>query len=229
MVEVEKGYEIGFLGKSTQTKYTFTGMPGAMILFDDVSLGFDATPLTGDAVSLTAKVDGNGNITLNWTKPTNIGSGDQYYVLRSTSRNGFWGTLGVNYTQLAVLPFNVLSYQDIGNATAGTEYYYMILPVNLSTSERGVSSYSIGVWTAGYLDQYDTFTLPLKLSSYKTADWYCDNIPDTVGINYYNVNTQRWNWHSTRMPVGAFDPILVMAEGYQISTSGSTKFTFIGR
>jgi hypothetical protein len=228
LVEVGKGYEIGFLGKSTQTKYTFTGMPGAMILFDDVSLGFDATPLTGDAVSLTAKVDGNGNITLNWTQPANIGSGDQYRVLRSTSRDGFWGTEGINYTQLAVLPFNVLSYQDIGNATLGTEYYYMIVPINLSTSERGVSSYSIGVLTAGYLDQYDTFALPLKLSNYQTTDWYCDKIPDTIGINYYIYNEQRWGWHSTRMPMGAFDPILVMTKGYQISTTGPTKFTFIG-
>jgi hypothetical protein len=229
LVEVGEGYEIGFLGKSTQTKYTFTGMPGAMILYDNISFGFDATPLTGDADSLTAKVDNNGNITLNWSHPANIGSGDRYHVLRSTSRDGFWGTMGVNYTQLAALPFNVLSYQDIGNATPGTEYYYMIVPVNLSTSERGVSSYSIGVWTAGYLDQYDTSGIPLKLSSYKTADWYCDNSPDTMGINYYIYIEQRWGWHSTKMPTGAYDPILAMTEGYQISTSGPTKFTFIGK
>jgi parallel beta-helix repeat protein len=228
IVEIGKGYEIGFLGKSIQTKYTFTGMPGAMILYDNVPFGFDATPLTGNADSLTATVDSGGNVTLNWTQPANMGSGDRYYVLRSTSRDGFWGTLGVNYTQLAVLPFDVLSYQDIGNATAGTEYYYMIVPVNLSTAERGLSSYSIGVWTASYLDQYDTFALPLKPSNYQTADWYCDKIPNTVGINYYIYSGQRWSWHSTRMPQGAYDPILEMTEGYQISTSVATKYTFIG-
>jgi hypothetical protein len=165
---------------------------------------------------------------LNWTQPTNIGSGDRYYVLRSTSRDGFWGTLGVNYTQLAVLPFDVLLYQDIGNATPGTEFYYMIVPVNLSTSERGVSSYSIGIWTAGYLDQYDTFGIPLKLGADHTTDWYCDNIPSTVGINYYDVASQRWSWHSTRMPAGAFDPVLEITVGYQISTSSATRFIFIG-
>ncbi|MEE9152440.1 MAG: hypothetical protein V3U20_11510, partial [Thermoplasmata archaeon] len=63
----------------------------------------------------------------------------------------------------------------------------------------------------------------------ETADWYCDNIPDTVGINYFIYYQQRWGWHSTRMPAGAYDPILEMTEGYQISTSGPTKFTFIGR
>jgi hypothetical protein len=30
------------------------------------------------------------------------------------------------------------------------------------------------------------------------------------------------------MPEGAFDVILEMGVGYQISTSGPTKFTFIG-
>jgi parallel beta-helix repeat protein len=229
IIEIGKGYEIGFLGKSIQTSYTFTGMSGAMILYDDVPFGFDATPLAGNANNLSATVDSGGNVTLNWTQPTNMGSGDQYYVLRSTSRDGFWGTEGMNYTQLAVLPFDILSYQDIGNATASTEYYYMIVPVNLSTGKRGVSSYSIGVWTAGYLDQYDTFGIPLKPSNYQTADWFCDNIPDTVGINYYIYSQQRWGWHSTRMPAGAYDPVLEMTEGYQISTSSATKFTFIGK
>jgi hypothetical protein len=200
-----------------------------MILYDNIPFGFDATPLTGNADSLTATVDSGGNVTLNWTQPANMGSEDRYYVLRSTSRDGFWGTVGMNYTQLAVLPFDAFSYQDISNATAGTEYYYMVVPVNLSTGKRGVSSYSIGVWTASYLDQYDTFALPLRLSSNQTADWYCDKIPYAVGINYFIQSEQRWSWHSTRMPEGAYDPMLVMVEGYQISTSNATKFTFIGR
>ena len=228
MVKVGEGYEIGFLNKSFQTKYTFTGMPGAMIIYDNVPFGFDATPLTGNADNLTATVDSCGNVTLNWTQPVNIGSGDKYYVLRSSSRDGFCGTLGVNYNQLVALPYDVLSYQDIVNATPGTEYYYMIVPVNLSTGERGVSTYSIGVWTEEYLQGYDTFGIPLKLDCNQTADWYCDNIPDTVGINYYIYTEQRWCWHSTRMPAEAYDPILEMTEGYQISTSSFTKFTFIG-
>jgi hypothetical protein len=103
----------------------------------------------------------------------------------------------------------------------------MVVPFNAS-GVRGASTYSIGVWTEEYLSQYDTFGIPLKLGNYQTADWYCDNIPDTVGINYYIYSEQRWGWHSTRMPAGAFDPVLEMTKGYQISTSGPTKFTFIG-
>jgi len=104
----------------------------------------------------------------------------------------------------------------------------MVVPFISGTGERGVSSYTLGVWTASYLDQYDTFGIPLKPSSNQTADWYCDNIPDTVGINYYVNSPQRWSWHSTRMPPGAYDPLLEMTEGYQISTLSATKFTFIG-
>ncbi|MEE9152247.1 MAG: hypothetical protein V3U20_10520 [Thermoplasmata archaeon] len=76
--------------------------------------------------------------------------------------------------------------------------------------------------------QYDTFGLPLKISSNQTTDWYCDNVPGTVGINYFNISVQRWRWHSTRMPEGAFDPEAVMVEGYQISTAAPTKYSFVG-
>jgi hypothetical protein len=104
----------------------------------------------------------------------------------------------------------------------------MVVPFN-ATGVRGSSTYSIGVWTEEYLAQYDTIGIPLKLTLDETADWYCDNIQNTVGINYHIHNEHRWCWHSTRMPAGAFDPILVMTEGYQISNTGPTKFTFIGR
>jgi hypothetical protein len=103
----------------------------------------------------------------------------------------------------------------------------MVVPFN-AIGIRGASTYSIGIWTEEYLQGYDTFGIPLKLDSNQTADWYCDNIPDTVGINYYIHSEQWWSWHSTRMPAGAYDPILEMTEGYQISTSNFTKFTFIG-
>jgi hypothetical protein len=102
------------------------------------------------------------------------------------------------------------------------------VPFN-SSGIRGSSTYSIGIWTEEYLNQYDTIGIPLKLSVYHTADWYRDNIPNTVGINYYIHSEQRWSWHSTRMPEGAYEVMLEITEGYQISTSGPTKFTFIGR
>jgi outer membrane protein assembly factor BamB len=221
-LKVGKAYEISF---DSPTNYTFTGMPSAMIKYDDDS-GFSGFDSTSEAKNLTIIVDPlTGNVTLNWTQPSTMGVNDRYYVLRSTVRNGFWKG---NYLKITTLNFDVLSYNDIGNATVGTQYYYIIVPVN-ETGVEGASTYSIGVWSEEYLSGYDTFGIPLKLSNYQMADWYCDNIPDTVGINYYIYSQQRWGWHSTRMPKGAFDPRLEMTEGYQISTSSATKFTFIGR
>ena len=167
----------------------------------------------------------SGDVDLNWDAAAGI---DNYYVYNSSRRDGFWGISGVDYHLLATTPFGGESYTHAGAALAGTEQYYMIVPFISSTGERGVSSYTIGVSTAGYLDQYDTFALPLKMSNNQTADWYCDIIPDTVGINYYITSQQRWGWHSKEMPAGVYDPKLEMTEGYQISTSESTKFTFIG-
>ncbi len=222
-MEVGKGYEVAF---DSPTNFTFIGMPVAMILYDNLSFGFDAALSIGNADSLTATVDpASGDVNLSWDAAVGV---DTYYVYNSSSRDGFWGILGIDYYLLATTPLGSESYTHVGVALAGTEHYYMVVPFISGTGERGVSSYTLGVWTASYLDQYDTLALPLKTTSNQTADWYCDNIPDTVGMNYFNISVQRWGWHSTRMGAGAYDPVLVMTEGYQISTSGATKFTFIG-
>jgi parallel beta-helix repeat protein len=228
LLELGEGYEIGILGKSVQTKYTFTGMPGAMINYDDPGfLGFD---FSSEAKSLKVSVQSNGNVTLIWHEPSSMISGDWYEVYYSNTRDGFFGILGMDYDLAGPsigFGTNSTTIAGLGGNDPGAKLYFMVVPFNTS-GVRGSSTYSIGVWTEEYLAGYDTVGIPLKQSTYKTADRYCDNIPDTVGINYFIYSGQRWGWHSTRMPNGAYDPILVMAEGYQISTSGPTKFTFIG-
>ena len=220
-LEGGKGYEVNF---DKQVNYTFTGMPGAMIKYDDDSgfLGFD--PDSG-AKHLTATVDPfTGNVTLSWTQPLGMDGDDTYKVYRSTTRDGFdKGTAML----LDTLIYGDEIYIDPGVASSPGQYYYMIVPFN-ETGIIGASTYSIGIWIEDYLSGYDTLGIPLKQSFIETADWYCDNIPDTVGMNYYIVNEQRWGWHSERMPALAYDPVIVMTEGYQISTSIATKFIFIG-
>jgi hypothetical protein len=228
-MKLGEGYEVKF---ERQTTYTFTGMPAAMISYDDISLGFDATPDSGDAQNLIAWVNGDGNVILLWIIPDNTNMNDTYSVIRSEKRDGFWGTEDVDYEGIYCIsgctPGVVHSFMDSGIAKPGTEYYYMIVPINESTGEIGVSSYSVGVWTEEYWEGYDTIGLPLKVGNSQCADWYCDNIEYSKGINYYNVTCQEWWWHSTAMPEEAFDPLLKMTEGYQISTSNVTNFTFIG-
>jgi hypothetical protein len=224
-VVVGDSYEVMF---TFPTAYTFCGMPGAMIIYDDFSFGFDADPQNGDADSLSASVDSWGTITLSWLRPANIGFEDRFYVFRSTKRDGFWGTIGDDYEQIANLSSNICTHEDSQVATPGSEYYYMVVPVNLSSGETGISSYSIGVWTAYYDSGYDTLSLPLKISSGNSADWYCEEIQNVVGINYFNIPYKIWVWHSKRMPMGVYDVDILMAEGYQISTNSQTRFSFIG-
>jgi hypothetical protein len=224
-IVIGKGYEIEF---GSQTHYTFLGMPGAMIRFNNISFGFDAKS-GGRARSLDALVNKVSNtVTLDWMGAENMGPQDNYHVLRSSKRDGFWGTPGVNYEELAVLPNGTLSYLDNVTTASSTEYYYMIVPVNGSSLEWGKSSYSIGVWTTSDFVIYDTFGLPLKLKMSHNAHWFCNEINNSVGINYFNIASQLWQWHSTLMSSGAYDPVIEIGVGYQISVFASTKYSFVG-
>jgi len=221
-----EGYEVEF---AIQTTFTFTGLPGAMIIFDDEN-GFPGFDYATDAKSLSVTIQPNGDVDLTWQEPGGMGPVDWYEVYYSYTRDGFFGSFGFDYF-LADGPIfygsNTGTHIGANAYNPGARLYYMVAPFN-SFGVRGAGTYSIGIWTEEYLSQYDTFGIPLKLSGNQTADWYCDNIPDTVGMNYYIVNEQRWGWHSERMPAGAYDPVIVMTEGYQISTSIATKFIFIG-
>jgi hypothetical protein len=222
-LEVGKGYEVRF---SSATKYTFMGMPGAMIRYNTGSfLGFD---YNSDAKSLSAAVDPvSGDVILTWSEPGDPNT-VQCCIYYSTTRDGFHGTRSVDYNLLAIIPVAPsMMAIHAGAALSGMQYYYMVIPLNITDAE-GATTYSIGVWTSDYQSGYDTLGIPLILGSYPTADWYCDQMDDVVGINYFLNPGQRWSWHSEKMPEGAFDPVLMMTEGYQISTSNITKFTFIG-
>ncbi len=228
-VEVGKGYEVSFA--LVDKKYTFLGMPGAMIRYN--SGGFIGFDYNSDARSLSAAVDPvSGDVTLNWSQPLGMNSDDFYKVYYSTIRDGFDGVEGSDY-KLLPPPYDVIPFTGLreaihaGAASLYNQTYYMVIPVN-EVGVKGASTYSIGVWTASYMQEYDTIAIPLILDSYPTADWYCDRINNAVGINYFINSIVGWGWHSTRMPAGAYDPVLEITVGYQLSTSGATKYTFIG-
>jgi parallel beta-helix repeat protein len=215
-----KGYEVKF---ASQTRYTFCGMPGAMIKYHQNSLfGFD---INSEANTLTATVNIAGNVILTWTQPMGMDLSCSYKIYRSAQRKGFFNGSALHVATISVGP---IIWMDVGVALPGTKYYYMIVPVN-ATGLEGTSTYSIGVWTEEFLSEYDTIGIPLKTGVDQTIDWYKNNILNTQGINYYIYDEQRWGWHSTRMSEGIYDGTLEMMEGYQISTSSATKFSFIGR
>jgi hypothetical protein len=224
---VGTGYELKLPGS---INYTFCGMPASTIKWNNGTfLGFD---WNSNAKTLSANVDPmTGDVTLYWMRPAGVTVGvDKYYVYYSSTRDGFWGRSGIDYQLLGGGPIFVgtETANHKAAALAGTEYYYMVVPLQSSGLQFGASTYSIGVWTASFSGIYDSMGLPLKLSKDESVDWYCDGISDCVGINYYIYSEQRWGWHSKRMPKDAYDPDIIMADGYQISTSASTKYTYIG-
>ncbi|UCG70788.1 MAG: hypothetical protein JSV09_07265, partial [Thermoplasmata archaeon] len=224
-----EGYEVRF---NTTTNYTFCGMPGAMIHYTDAPFGFDADPEIGDVRNLSVYIAINDYVVITYQFPKNTNSNISHWLFISDKRDGFWGTPNVDYHEFykanSGSPGQWLQVMDPYITQPGTKRYYMIVPEDDKTTQRGVGTYSIGIWIEEYFSGYDSMGIPLKTGINETADWYCDNIPDCVGINYYIYQNQRWGWHVYRMPKGAYDPVLAMAEGYQISTSSLTKFTFIG-
>jgi hypothetical protein len=214
-----EGYLVNF---ASPTTYTFCGMPGAMIISETTSVyGFDPN---SESDSLSATVNPLGNVTLTWTPPSSMDVNDNYLIYRASQRTGFHDG---SATLEATVSFGTQFWIDPYVAVADTQYYYMIVPEN-EFGERGTTSYSIGVWTEGFSGGYDTLAMPLTSSLSQSLDWFCDSISDSIGMNYYMDSQQRWGWHSTVMPEGAFDFMVAMGEGYQISISSPTEFTFIG-
>ncbi|UCE37064.1 MAG: hypothetical protein JSW00_16480 [Thermoplasmata archaeon] len=225
-MKLGEAYEVKF---GQQSNYTFMGLPGAMILYDDDN-GFSGFDFATDAKNLFVFVKPNGDVDINWERLKSMGPDDEYWVLYSNRRDGFFRDSDLDY-ELVYPPVSydicMATHEDAQANDPGARLYYMVLPMN-ATRGVGTGTYSVGIWTEEYLSQYDTIGIPLKLDVNHTADWYCDNIPNTIGINYYDYIGQRWCWHSARMPEGAFDTVLEMTKGYQISTSDITKFIFIG-
>jgi hypothetical protein len=214
-------YEVKF---STGTRYTFCGLPAAMIRYEDNVFGFD----TNEARTLAATVSTTDTVTLTWTQPQNMESEDRFWVLRATEPEGFWGSENIDYIRLADLSIDTLTARDFGVAVGNTHYYYMVVPVNTTSGKWGSSSYGIGVWTEGYESGYDTFAVPLKVAHNSFVDTYCDRIMDCWGINYIEPSEQRWVWHKKDMPRGVYDPRVLRSHGYQISTLAAAKYCFIG-
>jgi hypothetical protein len=219
---VGEGYEIAFSG---QTKYTFLGMPAEQIQYrEGAFVGFDyATEST--SLEVFSVNDATGDVQLIWDQADFMGPGQYYHLYRSTTRDGFddgSASLLVNLT------WGTQFYMDGGAAQPGTQYYYMVYPVN-ENGVKGVSTYSLGVFTTDILPGYDTIGIPFLLEFIETLDWYCSKIDNSVGINYFLESSQRWNWHSTAMPAGAFDPQMLNAMGYQVSTTAGSKLTFVSR
>jgi hypothetical protein len=93
ILKLGEGYEIKF---SSQTYFTFCGLPGAQIDYDD-RIGFSGFDHLTDAKSLDIAVEANGDVSISWQEPSSMQTGDWYEVYYSNTRDGFLGVLGVDY------------------------------------------------------------------------------------------------------------------------------------
>jgi hypothetical protein len=205
-----EGYEISL---SSITNFTFCGYPASMIRFRE-GLGDSIT----FRKSLSASIEGN-DVNLSWES---VLGASKYLVLRSEARKGLH-----NLSLSPVTNTTKTYWMDpgiVGNERS--EYYYMVIPVD-SQGELGSSTYSVGVVTIGYQPGSDTFASPLKTEGVHSLDWFCDEIPDVVGMAYMIFEV--WKFHAVQMPAGIYDVEVLQGEGYQISFYGSpTRFIFIG-
>jgi hypothetical protein len=194
--------------------FTFCGYPGSMIRFVEDRVG--------DSISFRKSLKAvaqNDDVILNWLGIENVSG---YDVYRSYKRNGLHN---LSLQPVAKVHSIRTSWRD-GNILGGEgEYYYMVIPVNISGG-LGSSTYSLGILTIEYRPGSDAFSQPLKTGIH-TLDWFCDNIPNVVGMVYLMFDV--WKFHAKEMPEGVYDVSVAQSEGFQISTDGTaTRFTFIG-
>ena len=208
--KVGDGYEISL---ASPTNFTFCGYPASMIRFQE-GLGDSIAFRKG----LTAQESGP-DVVLAWSHAS--GSAE-YHVFRSTERNGLHN---LSLQPIATVPSSQNSWTDVGLLSLPGEHYYIVMSVR-PDGELGSSTYTVGVITVEYQSGSDTFAPPMKIDIH-SLDWYCDVIPNVVGMAY--IVDQVWKFHAREMPEGVYDMEVLQGEGYQISFNGSTtKNTYVG-
>jgi parallel beta-helix repeat protein len=211
--EVGKGYVLNLSGSSS---HVFTGMPKSMIMYND-GWGFPANSLVSAVVT-------GGDVELDWQ---DIGPGIEYYVYWSNTSDGFFpGSAGSYMVLNGGMPITSNSYTDFSGASTPGEDYYMIIPYDPVQGSKGSSTYSVGVVTAEF-NGNEMFGLPLKpLWGDKSADWYIEQIPNSLGIVYLDEGI--WKGHFKEFPEGVYDTIIEYGRGYEITTFATSTYSFIG-
>ncbi|UCE36053.1 MAG: lamin tail domain-containing protein [Thermoplasmata archaeon] len=214
VMRVGQGYEIHL---AVETNYSFVGKPACSIRFLENQMPRPQNFL----VTVNAQ-----NVSLSWNQ---VPGADHYIIYRATTREGL-NDKALSYA----VETTSLSWNDSDPKTniGGNEFYYAVGAVDSPLAHTCYNTtYSIGVWIGDYPAGYSAFGLPVNTfdSDTKTIDSYCDDIPNTVGINYYLLDEDRWAWHRFNMPSGAYDEVMGYAKGYQLSTSSSTTYYYVGK
>ncbi len=216
-MEIGKGYEI-YLANAIN--YSFVGKPASSIRFLEKQMP------TPENFSVTVNAQ---DVFLSWDEVTGA---DHYIIYRSTTREGLNNRLLSFAGETISFGLNAWQDTDPVNNITENQFYYIVGAVNSSDTHISLNTtYAMGVWIGNYSAGYSSFGLPVLTfdSDTKTLDGYCDDIPNTVGINYYLQGEQRWVWHRFNMEYGAYDEIAGYSSGYQLSTDAATTYFYVGR
>lgn len=219
------------LSLGSETSFTFLGLPGTMIKYDEFPFGgFDHM---GNAKNIELSILGN-NIRITWLQP--IGS-DTYDIYYSDSRVGFFGELGTDYWLLYGSydpPVNPIVSVDHVNALLQPydEFYYMIFPHSNSLGP-GSGSYSSGIWIGRFTQGYQAISLPLKPFEnghylHQNVSHYADSILNMLVILWYKHSESRWVPHIPAMEAGVYDREFAMFVTLKINVSSDVVFGFAG-
>ncbi len=212
-VPVQMGIGYGIFLNS-EAVHTFTGYSATTIRYRE---GFGNS--AGFRNSLSAQ-EVDFDIVLTWDF---LAGATEYRIFKSNERNGLHDP---SLEPIAVVTSNQNTWTDYGVLSIERECYYLVTPVD-SEGEPGSSAYSVGVMTTEFRSGSNVFALPLKMDGDRSLDWYCNEIPNVVGMSYAKNGV--WKYHAKEMPEAVYDADVRQAEGYEISVEGSaTSFTFIG-
>jgi hypothetical protein len=215
VMRVGQGYEIYLANPIT---YTFWGKPACSVRYLEGMLP--------QPTNYQLTVDASHNVHLSWNP---VGGADHYVIYRATSREE------LNYYSLMfAAETSGLTWTDNDPSTniGGVDFYYAVGAVNSSSVHTTYNTtYAIGVWVGDYAAGYHAVGLPLRTFDFdtKTLDEYCDDIPNTVGMNYFIQSSQRWGWHRYNMPMGVYDEVMGYSSGYQLSVHTAAKYSYYGQ
>ncbi|MFQ6127929.1 MAG: VWA domain-containing protein [Thermoplasmata archaeon] len=229
-----KRIEVGegcLMNLGSSKRFTFVGLPGSMIRYDELPFaGFD---YTSNAKSVELSIVGNG-IRITWQQPLGADTYDIYY---SSSRVGFYGELGIDYWLLFDSlnpPAGPTASVDHGNALFEPyeEFYYMIFPMSNSLG-LGSGSYSSGIWLGRFSEGYHAISLPLKPFSngqyfYYNVSFYADHIVNTLVILWFKDSESRWIPHIPAMEEGTYDTRFTMFVTLKLNVLSDVIFGFAG-
>lgn len=199
---------------SSQTYYTFVGYPGTMIRYME-RLGNSTSFLE----NLNVDIQGN-NVALSWS----IAPGAvRYHIYRSHSREDL---LNTSRGPMIVTTGSSLVDIDALDGLTGELFYAVIAEDEYCG--LGSSTYSKGLVVKSFIKGIDSFALELVPYQSHTLDWYSSEIIGSEGIAF--VVNSTWKFHADPMPLGIFDAVGEMSQGYQISVKDdTTSFLYLGR